>query len=199
MELIRRQGVIGLAILALWLCCSLLAFPALAGAAAAGAAGGEIVPGKGVGEIRMGMAAGDLLRLWGPPERIERDVDGVNLYDYGNAKGIGVFVSGDRVTQILVVAPEWSTPNGIKVGATRPEVVAFYGRPDETLAGQTQDEIRYWYRRRGIIFIFKDRTVAGITVIAAEIPEGPKDLSPDDPALRKPYLPTPGATPGTRY
>ncbi len=106
-----------------------------------------------------------------------------------------------RISQILVVTPQWSTPNGIKVGATRPEVVAFYGRPDETLTGQTPEEFRYWYRRRGLVFIFKDRAVVGITVIAAETPEAPKGLSPDDPAVRKPFLPTPGAAPptGPRY
>lgn len=190
----RRPRGPGLPALARLLCGILLAFAAPAGAAAAGA-GGEIVPGKGVGNIAVGMPLGDLLQRWGPPERTERDLDGVTLYDYGEKRGVGVFVNGDRVSQILVVTPDWTTTNGIKVGATRPEVLAFYGRPDHEFRGQTQDELRFWYRRRGIVFIFKDRELAGITVLPAEVPEAPKGLDPDDPALRKPFLPTPGASP----
>ena len=196
MAVFRLPKALRLPVLAPLLCWALLAPAAPAGAAAADAARGEIVPGQRVGEIKVGMVVGDLLRLWGLPERTERDPDGVTLYDYGEGKGVGVFVAGDRVSQILVVTPVWATPTGIKVGATRPEVVAFYGRPDETLPGQTPEEFRYWYRRRGIVFLFKDRAVAGITVIAAEVPEPLKGLSPDDPAVRKPFLPTPGATPG---
>ena len=196
MDVLRLPKALRLPVLAPLLCWTLLAPAAPAGAAAAGAARGEIVPGRGVGEIKVGMVVGDLLRLWGSPERTERDPDGVTLYDYGEQRGVGVFVAGDRVSQILVVTPVWTTPNGIKVGATRPEVVAFYGRPDEQLQGQSLDEFRYWYRRRGIVFIFKDRAVTGITVIAAEAVEGPRGLSPDDPVVRKPFLPTPGATPG---
>lgn len=192
----------GRRLLAPLLCWALLAAAAPAWAAGGGA-GGEIVPGKGVGDIKVGMPVGELLRLWGPPPRTERDLDGVVLYDYGEAKGVGIFISGDRVSQIMVVSPDWVTTNGIKVGATRPEVAAFFGRPDEEMQGQSLGEFRYWYRRRGIVFIFKDREVAGITVIAAEAREAPKGLPSDDPALRKPFLPTPGGapstTPGSRY
>lgn len=181
----------GVGIFAWLLCGSILASAVPAVAAAASATGGEIVPGKGVGPVILGMAAGDLLQRWGLPERTERDVDGVVLYDYGTAKGVGVFVSGDRVSQILVVGREWSTPSGIGVGATRPEVVAFYGRPDEFLQGQSLDEFRYWYKHRGLVFIFRDRAVAGITVLPAEAEAPPGGLRPDDPVLRKPFLPTP--------
>lgn len=198
MDVLRLPKALRLRVLAPLLSWTLLALAAPAGAAAAGAAGGAIVPGQSVGEINVGMVLGDLLRLWGFPERTERDPDGVTLYDYGDRKGVGVFVAGDRVSQILVVGPEWTTTNGIKVGATRPEVVAFFGRPDELLRGQSLDEFRYWYRRRGIVFIFKDRAVAGITVIAAEIPEAPKGLSSDDPAPRKPFLPKPEPSPLSR-
>ncbi len=178
------------------LCGALLGAAGLAAKAGAGA--GEIVAGKSVGEIRVGMAVGELLKLWGVPERTERDAEGVTLYDYGTKRGVGVFVDGDRVSQIMVVSPDWTTNNGLKVGVTRPEVLAFYGRPDEEFGGQTQDELRFWYRRRGIVFILKDRVVAGITVLAAEVPEAPKGLDPDDPALSKPFLPTPEPSPLTR-
>jgi len=172
------------------LCCTLAAAAAPAGAAS-GTAGGEITPGKGVGGIALGMTVGDLFRIWGQPARTERDPDGVVLYDYGESRGVGVFVAGDRIAQILVVGPEWSTPNGIKVGATRPEVAAFFGRPDAQLPGQSQDEFRYLYRRAGLVLIFKGRTLAAITVVPAEAPDAPKGLDPDDPVLRKPFLPTP--------
>jgi hypothetical protein len=177
------------------LCGVLLAAPA--GASAAGAAGGEIVPGKGVGDLKVGMSLRDLLQRWGQAERTERDMDGVTLYDYGDTRGVGVFVAGDRVAQILVVTPDWSTTNGIKVGATRPEVLAFYGRPDEQVTGQTPDEFRFWYKERGIVFIFKNRTVAGITVLGTDVPEAPKGPDMDDPG-RKPFLPAPAPSPLTR-
>jgi len=186
------------AALALLLCGTLLAAaPALAAAAEAG--GREIVPGKAVGEIKLGMSVGDLFKRWGQAERTERDTDGITLYDYGETHGVGVFVDGDRVSQILVVTPDWSTTNGIKVGATRPEVLAFYGLPDEQFAGQTQDEYRLWYKQRGIVFIFKSRTVAGITVLAMDVPEAPRGAEADDPTLgRKPFVPAPAPSPLAR-
>ncbi len=181
----------GLALLPLL--CGLLAQPVPAAAAAANPAKGQIVPGRSVGSINLGMSEPDVVRAWGPPERTEQSADGVALYDYGEKQGVGVFVAANRVEQIMVVSPEWITTNGLKIGATRPEVLAFYGRPDQALGGQTQDEYRYWYKRQGIVFTFKDRTVAGITVVPpAEGEDTSKGgLPPDDPAVRKPFLPTP--------
>jgi hypothetical protein len=160
---------------------------------------GEIVPGKGVGSITVGMTSADVMRLWGPPSRTENSSDGVILFDYGDAKGVGVFVLGERIMQIMVVTQAWSV-NGLKIGATRPEVLAFFGPPDEEqTAIDSPGEYRYVYRRRGLAFTFRDRTVAAIAVIPAEVGERPKGLDPDDPALRKPFMPTPGATPSQRY
>ncbi len=193
----RRPKGPALPISTLLLCGTLLASAAPAGAAAAGA--GEIVPGKSVGDVRLGMSTGELFQRWGPPERTDRDSDGVTLYDYGEKQGVGVFVDGDQVSQILVVTPDWITTNGIKVGATRPEVLAFYGQPDTQLTGQTQDEVRIWYKRRGLVFIFKGRAVAGITVVAAESSEAPTGGPADDPTVgHKPFRPTPGPTPLSR-
>lgn len=191
----RRTGTLwALAFAASW---GLAASPA---PAAAGEAGGLIHPGKGVGGISLGMAVGDLLRLWGLPERTERDPDGIILYDYGNSRGVGVFVAGDRVSQMLVVTPDWATPNGVRVGAKRPEVVAFFGRPDEQLGGASEGEFRYVYRRRGLAFTFKDRAVAGVTVIPAEAEEAPPEPLPGQPEKgREPFFPTPGSSPAPRY
>ena len=172
------------------LCWATSAQPAPA-RAAADAATGQIVPGKGVGSVTLGMSETDVIRAWGPPERTEQSPDGIALYDYGEKQGVGVFVAGNRVTQIMVITRDWTTTNGLRVGSTRPEVLAFYGRPDDEFRGEAPDEFRYWYRRHGLVFIFKNRTVAGITVIAAEVAEGPRGISPDDPAVRKPFLPTP--------
>ena len=182
----------GAALVLLPLLCGLLAQPAPAAAAAANPAKGQIVPGKSVGSISLGMSEPDVVRAWGPPERTEQSPDGVALYDYGEKQGVGVFVAGNRVTQIMVITPEWMTTNGLKVGVTRPEVMAFFGRPDAEFRGDARDEYRFWYKRQGLVFTFRDRTVAGITVVPAEGEEGPKGgLPPDDPAVRKPFLPTP--------
>lgn len=157
---------VGAAALLSFVCALALAAPAAAGAAPE-APGGEITPGKGVGPITLGLPLDDLVRLWGPPEqRTERDQDGVVRYDYGEARGVHVFLKDGRVAQLIVVTPAWSTPNGAKVGTTWPEVRAFLGQPDETLPGQTQNESRYWYKQRGIAFVLKGRTVAAIVVVA---------------------------------
>ena len=182
--------------LALLLCGALLA-AAPAWAAAADAGGREIIPGKAVGDIKLGMSLSDLFQRWGQAENTERDLDGITLYDYGETRGVGVFVAGDRISQILVVTPDWATTNGLKVGATRPEVLAFYGLPEEQFGGQTRDEFRFWYKQRGIAFIFKNRTVAGITVLAADVPEEPKGSDTEDPG-RKSFLPTPAPSPLAR-
>jgi hypothetical protein len=114
------------------------------------------------------MSLQELVRQWGPPQEKARDQDGVERYDYGEARGVLVFLRESRVAQLIVLTPAWSTPSGAKVGTPWPEVRAFMGQPDETLTGQTPDESRYWYRRRGIAFILKSRRVAAIVVVPAE-------------------------------
>jgi hypothetical protein len=150
------------------LVCALAAAAAAAGAATE-APGGEITPGKGVGPITLGMPQDDLVRLWGPAERTgERDQDGVVLHDYSGPQGVFAFLKDDRVVQLVVVTPAWSTPSGARVGATWPQVRAFLGQPDETLPGQDKDETRYLYKQRGIAFILKGRAVAAIVVVTAQ-------------------------------
>lgn len=158
---------VGAAALVALVCALALAAPATAGAAPA-APGGKITPGKAVGPITIGMPLEDLVFLWGRPAGTGREPDGVDLYDYNEARGVSVFLKGDRVVQLLVVTPAWSTPDGIKLGTPRPEVRVFLGPPDETLPGETQDEARYWYKKRGLLVILKGRTVAAIVVLAPE-------------------------------
>lgn len=137
-------------------------------AAAAEAQGGEITPGKGVGPITLGMSLEDLVRLWGLPQETDRGQDGVDRYDYGEARGVLVFLKEGRVFQLIVLTPAWSTATGAKVGTPWPQVRAFLGQPDEAPAGQTPDEVRYWYKRLGIAFFLKGRTVAAIAVVPAQ-------------------------------
>lgn len=157
---------LGAAALLAALCAFALAAPAPA--AAAEAEGGEIAPGKGVGPITLGMSQQELVRQWGPPQEKARNQDGSELYDYGEARGVLIFLKEDRVAQLIVLTPAWSAPSGAKVGTPWPEVRAFLGQPEEMLRGQTPDESRYWYRRRGIVFILKGRRVAAIVVVPAE-------------------------------
>lgn len=142
---------------------------ALAAPAAAGAApetpGGEIALGKGVGPITLGMSLENLVRLWGRPQREDRDQDGVERYDYSQTQGVFVFLKEDRVIQLVVLTPAWSTPSGAKVGIPWPQVRAFLGQPDTTLQGQTPDETRYWYKQLGVAFILKGRRVDSIVVL----------------------------------
>jgi len=162
-----RAPRVGAAVLVALVCA--LAWAAVAAGAAPDAPGGEITPGKGVGPVTLGMPLDDLVRLWGPPaQQGDRGQDGVVLYDYTEARGVLVFLKDDRVVQLIVVTPAWSTSNGAKVGTTWPEVRAFLGQPDETSPGQSQDESRYLYKQRGIAFILKGRTVAAIVVLTAQ-------------------------------
>jgi hypothetical protein len=158
-----------------------LAF-ALAAGATAGAApdaqGGEITPGKSVGPITIGMPLEELLRVWGRPEQTERGQDGLDRSDYTD-RGVLVFLKEDRVVQLIVLSPAWSTTSGAKVGMRWPEVRAFLGQPNETQQGPTQDEPRYWYTERGIAFILKGRTVAAIAVVAPIHESGSKGLLDD--------------------
>ena len=160
------------------LVCALALAPAAAGEAPE-AQGGEITPGKGVGPITLGMPLEGLLRAWGPPQNKDRDPDGVDRYDYGDAQGVLVYLKEDRVAQLIVLTPAWATPSGAKVGTRWPEVRAFLGSPDETLPGQTQDEPRYWYKQRGIAFILKGRAVAAIVVLAGVNESASKGLLED--------------------
>jgi hypothetical protein len=171
---------VGAAALVALVCALALAGPAAAGAAPA-PPGGAITPGRGVGPITIGTSREDLVFLWGRPEGTGRDLDGVDLYDYLETRGVRVFLTGDQVVQLLVVTPAWSTPDGIRVGTTRPEVRAFLGPPDDLLPGQIQDEALYWYKQRGLIVIFKDRAAAAIVVLAARSAPVSQDLLKDLP------------------
>jgi hypothetical protein len=159
-----RVPKVSAAALLILVCALARAAPGSAGAAPE-TQGGEITPGKGVGPITLGMSLEDLVLLWGRPQQADRDQDGVDRYDYSEPRGVLVFLKEDRVAQLLVVTPAWSTPSGAKVGTPWPQVRAFLGLPEETLPGQTQDESRYWYRQRGIGFFLKGRTVSAIFVL----------------------------------
>ncbi|NLG85058.1 MAG: hypothetical protein GX493_10730 [Firmicutes bacterium] len=87
----------------------------------------------GLGSLKLGMETAVVQTLLGTPLATEKGPDPLTegrilLTHFYPA--VAVTFARGRLEKILTTAPDLATPRGIKVGATRAEVLARYGRPD---------------------------------------------------------------------
>ena len=112
-----------------------------------------ITPGKGVGELRLGMSKEEALKILGTPD--QDDQQGVLKYF---AKGIEVFVSQGKVLVIICHSrtPDdqrrgfnnyeqypGKTDKGVALGASKSEVLAAYGQPSGEQALGSETNLSY--------------------------------------------------------
>lgn len=165
----------------------ILAFVALLLAVLAGAAVAQkpeelVVPGVGVGYIRLGASPAGLSRLWGTPRRrlaeskTENPAAPLYYYEYPE-HGVWLLVQGDRIQRIGLENGKWRTREGLCLWSTVEQVKKVYGKgrsewPEGFDPKKPELIPRYFlkYESRGIDFLVqkKSRLVEAIHVYRAK-------------------------------
>ena len=112
-----------------------------------------IVPGVGIGEVRIGMLESQVIAVLGAPSSRERVFGGGGqeyLHYVGKHR---ITLSPDRnVTEVTVFHRDFVTSDGLGFGSSKSEVSSAMGFPDNT---ENADGKEVWrYKRRGVIFRF---------------------------------------------
>lgn len=124
------------------------------------AVGGEVVPGQGIGAVRLGMPVRDVLALLGPQKSADRLPDGEMVYRWfappGN-DGLGV-----RVTPDGVVSRVWALNDvayvlrgALKAGSTEEEVRAVLGPPSRVVENPQVKTTLLFYDALGLWVSFQ--------------------------------------------
>ncbi|HLJ60899.1 MAG TPA: hypothetical protein VKZ50_14335 [bacterium] len=146
-----------------------------AGPAAAQNAGSDwlIVPGVGIGAVRLGMPVADALRIAGPTQDAYSQgvgpATGGRLYYWFTTQGSRTAQTNDggRVGTLGVFGdPEFATPGGLRVGSTPADVEQAMGAPSRVSRDDAQDRTQFIYDGSGIAFVVggDPARVAGILV-----------------------------------
>lgn len=104
-----------------------------------------IVPGRGIGALRLGMTLQDVVALLGRAKQtVARSAVGIDYLWYAGSGGSGVGVRTTEagvVRQIWVVNdPAYRTAQGLHAGSTDAEVKAALGAPSWTIAVESSDK-----------------------------------------------------------
>lgn len=127
----------------------------------------EIIPGKGVGNILLGMKRADVEKILGKPDDMEEitydDGETSITYYYYDLKIDLTFESDDdeRLSFISVEGEDFSIKNKIKVGETKENVIALCKSlsfslpeeedmssdevPDQVLVALDKENINFWF------------------------------------------------------
>jgi len=147
----------------------------VAGPAAAQNAGSDwlIVPGVGIGTVRLGMPVADVLRIAGPSQDAYSHgvgpETGGRLYYWFTTQGSRTAQTNDggRVWTLGVFGdPQFATPAGLHVGSTPADVEQAMGTPSRVSRDDAQDRSQFVYDGSGIAFVVggDPARVAGILV-----------------------------------
>lgn len=123
-----------------------------------------IVPGHRAGPVSLGMELGALYSAMGSPqETVVGDL--ASIYKY---PGLDIWVnhSANKVTSITVTRTDYSTDQGVRVGASELEVRAKYGRP---LKFNNDNQASSCYRE-GIGFYFRNGAISAIVLVGPGCP-----------------------------
>lgn len=141
-----------------------------------------IVPGQGIGSVKFGMNREEIIKHFGEPD--ETNGEGISLLY--KSKGFTLVVYPKSGLQVItcytkVAAPPFSSTNdfpgsmdkGIKMGASKAQIVAAYGPPDKEIIKE-KHQTNLTYNKLGIEFILlKDELVQFfIKSIRADVENG---------------------------
>ncbi|HXE72235.1 MAG TPA: hypothetical protein VNO81_06205 [Candidatus Nitrosotenuis sp.] len=127
-------------------------------------AAASIEGGRGVGRVRLGQTPQELQKALGKPASKKPSPNDPQafLYDY-RGSGLSVLVgSSGRVIGITVTSSRYQTPEGLRVGSTRAQVEAAYGRGLQRGSGNVV------YASRGVGFSYRQGRVGSIYVFKVE-------------------------------
>jgi hypothetical protein len=97
----------------------------------------EIIPGTGVGPIKLGMTMDEVKKALGQPDaRPGRPLQylslGLAVLPTSKDETVGAIMMGDPEGGVLVERFKGVTPKGIGMKSTRQEIIAAYGQPENT-------------------------------------------------------------------
>ncbi len=134
-----------------------------------------IVPGVGVGEVKLGMSESQVIALWGTPSSRDEfgrgaPYSGVNLLWKEEPEGnlFIEFVVSEGLRWVNVHSRGYATVNGLSIGSSKSDVIAAMGNPgrtkDQGIAIQNAFLMCY---EQGIVFAIKppSTTVTHIIVV----------------------------------
>ncbi|HLJ59536.1 MAG TPA: hypothetical protein VKZ50_07380 [bacterium] len=133
-----------------------------------------VVPGRGVGPVKLGMKVGEVAAILGTPAKVDRDARTV-WYTWRDApqrpvRSLVVETVDDLVILISVAHDgRYRTREGVGAGDTDGTVRDVYGRPSGVLHLPGYDMLEY--RARGVSFVVatataSPRLVTGVVVAA---------------------------------
>ena len=116
-----------------------------------------VVPGVGIGPVRLGMTSEEVRQVLGRPDKVRMTEDGLpSVMWYTKSLGVTVLFGSDEDERNRVVAVSGSlgqyvakrfrdftgtTPEGIGLGATAQEIIAAYGETDNHTISQNGEEV----------------------------------------------------------
>ncbi len=111
------------------------------------------------GDLELGLPFGQVTKLWGKPDhRAAMKGKSAEIVSYRD-HGVRLVVSQGRVDGILLTTGDFITPQGVKIGSSRAEVVRAFGK------GFVEKEPYLGYSLDGIGFILGDDQVIEIQVL----------------------------------
>jgi hypothetical protein len=143
-----------------------------------------ILPGQSVGVVWIGEQIDKAAASWGPPI-FQTVVSGIPKYfwvgriayvcaDLCPPDWRGPTPLQDRIFMLSVVAVDYETPEGIRLGSTLDQVRGVYGKPDDQTV-TIASALMWFYHYRGIAFTFRyqhgEYMVSGIDISIPWVPE----------------------------
>ena len=165
----------------------------------------KIIPGIGVGNIRLGMSFKDITRQFGEPEKISIFEDITQIYYIYYSKGIQIFFENKKIKSIILLSglkehDEASsykpfpgiTDRGITMRSTYKDIINAYGKPKK-VADFNSFKIpsqRITYDGISFNFVMKTKKLLNINIITAE------KLTTEEDITRKEPIKVPSKKPG---
>lgn len=127
-----------------------------------------------VGGVTSGTTYAETVRKLGKPPRESKVADQIDQCAGGRGKtlfydGLEIALMGDesgknqKILDIKVTSPKWTTDKGIKIGATPPQVIARYGKTAYENAYERPTEEKTFTGEKWLVYNMKKNAPGGIT------------------------------------
>jgi len=156
----------------------------------------KIIPGIGVGNIRLGMSFKDITRQFGEPEKISKFEEGRQIYYIYYSKGIQIFFENKKIKTIILLSGlkgdmEVSsyksfpgiTDRGITMRSTYKDIINAYGKPNKVTDFNNLKipSQRITYDGITFNFVMKTKQLLNINIITAEKLTTEEDIISKEP------------------
>jgi hypothetical protein len=123
---------------------------------------GELVPGKSLGGVHLGMTRADVLAAWGKRHGVCRECERETWYFNYQAfhpQGTGVVFEQGRVVQAFTVwrPTGWKTPKGLFLGADGTDVARLYGSLDKRECVSYEALLLPGKRASSVFYVFRNK------------------------------------------